>query len=141
MRRFTAASCLVAGLLVTGGSSAFAQAPEPETSEQDNVTYRLDQETLPNAIDLKGPRPKADPSALPPAATTLPDGVEDLKAPPASLCRINRNRFGFENCAPSPWTRRLRLLKSTALHSKRLQAELTKPNHDSGPQFPPGTQR
>ncbi len=83
MRRFTAASCLVAGLLVTGGSSAFAQAPEQETPEQDNATYRLDQETLPNAVDLKGPRPKADPSALPPAATTLPDDVKDLKAPPS----------------------------------------------------------
>ncbi|WP_413441322.1 TolC family protein [Synechococcus sp. MIT S1220] len=83
MRRFTAASCLVAGLLVTGGSSAFAQAPEQETPEQDNATYRHDQEILPNAIYLKGPRPKADPSALPPAATTLPDDVKDLKAPPS----------------------------------------------------------
>lgn len=141
MRRFTAASCLVAGLLVTGSSSAFAQAPEQETPEQDNATIRLDQETLPNAIDLKGSRPKADPSALPPAATTLPDDVEDLKAPPASRCRIKRNKFGFGNCVPSPWIRRLRLLKSTALRSKRLQAVLIKPNHGSGPQFPPGIQQ
>ena len=68
---------------MTCGSSAFAQAPDQQPPQQDDTTYRLDQESLPNAVDLKGPRPKADPSALPPAATTLPEELEDLKSPPS----------------------------------------------------------
>ena len=41
----------------------------------------MDQSTLPVALDLKGSRPKADPSVLPPAATTLPDDLDALKSP------------------------------------------------------------
>ena len=41
----------------------------------------MDQSTLPNAIDLKGSRPKADPSVMPPAATTLPEDLDALKSP------------------------------------------------------------
>ena len=41
----------------------------------------MDQSTLPNALDLKGSRPKADPSVMAPAATTLPENLELLKSP------------------------------------------------------------
>ena len=41
----------------------------------------MDQSELPNALDLKGSRPKADPSVMPPAATTLPEDLEVLKSP------------------------------------------------------------
>ena len=41
----------------------------------------MDQSTLPNAIDLKGSRPKADPSVMAPAATTLPEDLDALKSP------------------------------------------------------------
>ncbi len=41
----------------------------------------MDQSTLPNAIDLKGSRPKADPSVMPPAATTLSEDLETLTSP------------------------------------------------------------
>ena len=41
----------------------------------------MDQSTLPNALDLKGSRPKADPSVMPPAATTLPEDLDALKSP------------------------------------------------------------
>ncbi|MDB4337919.1 TolC family protein [Synechococcus sp. AH-603-L18] len=41
----------------------------------------MDQSTLPNAIDLKGSRPKADPSVMPPAETTLPEDLDALKSP------------------------------------------------------------
>ena len=43
----------------------------------------IDQSTLPTATEIKGSRPKADPSVLPPAATTLPENQDDLKAPPS----------------------------------------------------------
>ena len=41
----------------------------------------MDQSTLPNAIDIKGSRPKADPSVMPPAATTLPEDLDALSSP------------------------------------------------------------
>ena len=41
----------------------------------------MDQSTLPNAIDLRGSRPKADPSVMPPAATSLPEDLDALKSP------------------------------------------------------------
>ena len=41
----------------------------------------MDQSTLPNALDLKGSRPKADPSVMAPAATTLPEDLDALKSP------------------------------------------------------------
>jgi OMF family outer membrane factor len=41
----------------------------------------MDQSTLPNALDIKGSRPKADSSVLPPAATTLPEDLDALKSP------------------------------------------------------------
>ncbi|MEC8442152.1 MAG: TolC family protein [Cyanobacteriota bacterium] len=43
----------------------------------------IDQTTLPDAIDQKGERPQADPSALPPAATELPEPLQPLAAPPS----------------------------------------------------------
>ena len=42
----------------------------------------IDQSTLPTATEIKGARPKADSSVLPPAATTLPEGQQSLQAPP-----------------------------------------------------------
>mgnify|MGYP006241464271 FL=1 len=78
MRRFSARFVVVAGVLASGVHPVFSQelADEPV---QSNLS---DQSTLPNAIDLKGPRPKADPSVLPPAATTLSPGLEPYAAPP-----------------------------------------------------------
>ncbi|MFS6819834.1 hypothetical protein AAF134_12410 [Synechococcus lacustris Tous-12m] len=38
-------------------------------------------EQLPNAIKVKGPRPKSNPDALPPAATSLPADLNNLAAP------------------------------------------------------------
>ena len=82
MRRLTAASCFVAGVLATGGLPALSQEPSQEVAGSDNSSL-IDQSTLPNAIDQKGPRPKADPSALPPAATDLPEEIDDLGSPPS----------------------------------------------------------
>ena len=43
----------------------------------------VDQAGLPNAIELKGARPKADPSVVAPAADALPPSLEKLAAPPS----------------------------------------------------------
>ena len=76
MRRITAGICLVAGLVSTGVPSALSR----ETAQSDSAL--IDQAILPDAIDLKGARPKADPSVMAPAVDALPPSLENLVAPP-----------------------------------------------------------
>ena len=77
MRRITAGICLVAGVVSTGVPSALSQ----ETAQSESAL--VDQATLPDAIDLKGARPKADPSAMAPAMDALPASLQPLVAPPS----------------------------------------------------------
>ncbi|MAK16115.1 MAG: RND transporter [Cyanobium sp. MED195] len=80
MFRTAAHIFLVAGCLpVFAATSALAQVADGESASSESLL--MDQSTLPNAIDIKGPRPKADPSVLPPAATTLPDDLKALSSP------------------------------------------------------------
>ena len=80
MLRTAAHIFLIAGCLpVFGASTALA-----EVAEGESLTAGLslmDQSTLPNALDLKGSRPKADPSVMPAAVTTLPEDLDVLKSP------------------------------------------------------------
>ena len=77
MRRITAGICLVAGVASSGVPPALSEeVPQAESA-------LVDQTTLPNAIELKGARPKADPSVLAPAADALPPSLEPLVAPPS----------------------------------------------------------
>ena len=77
MRRITAGICLVAGLATTGVSPALGEdAVQAESA-------LIDQTTLPDAIDLKGARPKADLSLMAPAVDVLPPSLEHLEAPPS----------------------------------------------------------
>jgi len=76
---------LVAGCLhVFSPSTALAQIAEGESTSAESSLAEsslMDQSTLPVALDLKGPRPKADPSVMPPAATTLPEDLDELNSP------------------------------------------------------------
>ena len=77
MRRITAGICLLAGVVSSGVPPAFCEdAVQAESA-------LIDQATLPDAIDLKGARPKADPSMMPPAMDSLPASLESLVAPPS----------------------------------------------------------
>ena len=80
MRRITAGVCLAAGVVSSGVPHALSEdAVQAESA-------LIDQATLPDAIDLKGPRPKADPSVLAPAVDALPPSLESLVAsPPLAL--------------------------------------------------------
>ena len=78
MRRITAGICLVAGVVSSGISPALGQ-----DAAQAESALVVDQSTLPDAIDLKGARPKADSSVLPPAVDALPASLEPLVAPPS----------------------------------------------------------
>ncbi|MGB1622806.1 MAG: TolC family protein [Synechococcus sp.] len=75
MRRITAGVCLIAGLLATTGASV-------RSEEQTADSALLDQQALPLATDVKGQRPRVDPTAVTPAATELPEPLQPLKAPP-----------------------------------------------------------
>ena len=85
MLRKAAHIFLVAGFLpVFAASTALAQIAEDESPPSElslAESSLMDQSTLPNALDLKGSRPKADPSVMAPAATTLPEDLDALKSP------------------------------------------------------------
>ena len=75
MRRITAGICLVAGVVSSGVPPAFSEdAVQVESA-------LIDQATLPDAIDSKGARPKADPSVLTPAVDVLPPSLDSMAAP------------------------------------------------------------
>ncbi len=77
MRRITAGICLLAGVVSSGVPPALSEdAVQAESA-------LIDQANLPDAIDLKGARPKADPSMMPPAIDSLPASLESLVAPPS----------------------------------------------------------
>ena len=77
MRRITAGICLVAGVISSGVPPALSEdAPQAESA-------LVDQATLSDAIDLKGARPKADPSVLAPALDVLSPTLAPLAAPPS----------------------------------------------------------
>ena len=85
MLRKAAHIFLVAGFLpVFAASTALAQIAEDESPPSElslAESSLMDQSTLPNALDLKGSRPKADPSVMAPAATTLPEDLDALNSP------------------------------------------------------------
>ena len=63
-------SLMLALVLAAGPTAAWANDSLDPSPEQ-----------LPNAIKVKGPRPKSNPEALPPAATSLPAELDNLAAP------------------------------------------------------------
>lgn len=63
-------SLMLALVLATGPTAVWANDSLDPSPEQ-----------LPNAIKLKGPRPKSNPDTLPPAATSLPADLNNLAAP------------------------------------------------------------
>ena len=82
MLRTAAGLLLVAGVLPVCCTD-FARAQSAAETASADGSALIDQTTLPSAVDLKGSRPQADPSVLPPAATTLPESMESLQAPPS----------------------------------------------------------
>ncbi len=96
MRLITARLFLLAGVLAQGCTGVRAQqslevqqhgrstdqAPASLEAEADGSSL-IDQSTLPSAIELKGSRPRVDPSAVKPAATSLPKPLSSLGATPS----------------------------------------------------------
>ena len=95
MRLITARLCLLAGVLAQGCTGVRAQqslevqqhgstdqAPASLEAEADGSAL-IDQSTLPSAIEIKGSRPRVDPSVVEPAATSLTEPLSSLGATPS----------------------------------------------------------
>ncbi len=95
MRLITARLFLLAGVLAQGVTGVRAQqslevqphgstdqAPASLATEADGSAL-IDQSTLPSAIELKGSRPRVDPSVVKPEATSLPEPLSSLGATPS----------------------------------------------------------
>ena len=75
MRRITAGICLLAGVVSSGVPPALSK------DAIDAESAVINQANLPDAIDMKGARPKADASVLAPALDVLPPPLVPLTAP------------------------------------------------------------
>ena len=130
MRRTAAGLLLIAGLLpVDIAAVAFAQGSAEAPA--DNGAALIDQNTLPTAIELKGPRPKSDPAVLPPAATTLPESLDSLEAPPSLALPNQPGQVRIRELRPLTLAQVERLaevnnpeLKSVALEVQQAKAQL-----------------
>ncbi|KGG26262.1 MULTISPECIES: TolC family protein [unclassified Prochlorococcus] len=96
MRLITARLFLLAGVLAQGCTGVRAQQslevqqhgsstdqPSASLEAEADGSALIDQSTLPNAIELKGSRPRVDPSAVKPAATSLSEPLSSLGATPS----------------------------------------------------------
>ncbi|MFL0767487.1 MAG: TolC family protein, partial [Prochlorococcus sp.] len=101
MRLTFARLLLLAGVLAQGATAVHAQqslevqphsntdnATATETEAEADGSALIDQSTLPSAIELKGSRPRVDPSVIEPAATNLAEPFSSL-ASPSSLALPN----------------------------------------------------
>jgi len=82
VRQIVASLLLIAGI-VPVQNAGVASAQEASDLSSDNGAALIDQSTLPTAIETQGSRPQADPSVMPPAATTLPETLKPLNSPPS----------------------------------------------------------
>ncbi len=98
-------------MLVTVALPAFGQ---DKASEETSAGYLVDQSTLPDAITLKGARPKADPSEIQPAATSLPADLQPLQAPPSLALPDQTDQVSIHELRPITLEMPSSWLKSTA---------------------------
>ena len=122
MRRITAGICLVAGVVSSGVPPALsADAAQAESA-------LVDQATLPDAIDLKGARPKADPSVITPAVDALPPPLLPLTAPPSLALPDSPSQVRIHELRPLTLEEALQLaeVNSPQLKAAALQVDQAK---------------
>ena len=122
MRRITAGIYLVAGVVSSGVPPAHsADAVQAESA-------LVDQATLPDAIDLKGARPKADPSVISPAVDALPPPLLPLTAPPSLALPDSPSQVRIHELRPLTLEEALQLaeVNSPQLKAAALQVDQAK---------------
>ena len=130
MRRTAAGLLLIAGLLPVDLAGVVV-AQEAADSSSDNGSALIDQSTLPTAIESKGSRPQADPSVMPAAATTLPENLDALQAPPSLALPNQPDQVRIRELRPLTLSEVERLaevnsprLKAVALEVRQAKANL-----------------
>ena len=122
MRRITTGICLVAGVVSSGVPPALSEdAVQAESA-------LVDQATLPDAIDLKGARPKADPSVITPAVDALPPPLLPLTAPPSLALPDSPSQVRIHELRPLTLEEALQLaeVNSPQLKAAALQVDQAK---------------
>ena len=122
MRRITAGICLVAGVVSSGAHPALSEdAVQVESA-------LIDQATLPDAIDSKGARPKADPSVISPAVDALPPPLLPLTAPPSLALPDSPSQVRIHELRPLTLEEALQLaeVNSPQLKAAALQVDQAK---------------
>jgi OMF family outer membrane factor len=115
-------------MLAFAGSTVLAQG-QPEAAVGGDP---LDPEPqpLPNAIEVKGSRPKANPTVVEPAATTLPSDLERLQGPPSLALPTKSSQVRIVNLRPLSFTEAIRLaeVSNPFLKAIAMQVEEAKSN-------------
>ena len=122
MRRITAGICLVAGVISSGVPPALSEdAPQAESA-------LVDQATVSDAIDLKGARPKVDPSVITPAVDALPPPLLPLTAPPSLALPDSPSQVRIHELRPLTLDEALQLaeVNSPQLKAAALQVDQAK---------------
>jgi len=114
------------------GAAGVAQAQEQLSQPPLDVQPPLDsvQAPLPNALKVKGTRPKSNPGVIPPAATTLPPDLESLNAPPSLALPTKPEQVRINDLRPLGLkeVERLAEVNNPSLKSIAMQVEEAKSN-------------
>ena len=122
MRRITAGVCLIAGVVSTGVPPALSE----DGAQAESAL--LDQNTLPDAIDLKGARPKADPSVVAPALDVLPPPLLPLAAPPSLALPDAPSQVRIHEMRPLTLEEALQLAEANSPTLKAAHPRWTRPS-------------
>lgn len=99
------------------GAQSFPEpGPRPPAGTSVGPSALEPQQALPRAPQVKGPRPRVNPSLLTPAATVLPSNVSDLAAPPPLALPVKPSQV------------RIRELRPLGLDQVETLAEVNNPN-------------
>ncbi len=99
-----------------GAQSSPLPGPRPPGSTFVGPSALEPQQALPRAPQVKGPRPRVNPSLLPPAATVLPANDPDLASPPPLALPVKPSQV------------RIRELRPLGLDQVETIAEVNNPN-------------
>ena len=104
VRRSLASLLLIAGTLTAPSGLAASAETEPQTSAESSElpaqSALQDQTQLPTATEIKGARPRVNDEAVPSAATTLPDDLLPLAAPPSLALPAEPDQVKIRELSP-----------------------------------------
>ena len=114
------------------GAAGVVQAQEQVGQPPLGVQPPLDslQALLPNALKVKGTRPKSNPGVIPPAATTLPPELDSLNSPPSLALPTKPEQVRINDLRPLGLkeVERLAEVNNPFLKSIAMQVEEAKSN-------------